>query len=307
MAGTIIVDRIESDASYASTINVAGQITFSNTVNFGAYSGTAPVAGFYLPTTNNLAFTTASTERMRIDSAGNVGIGTTSPTTFKSAKLAIRNSASSGESVLAIINNSSNVYEGAGILLGSTAASTNYGATWLYHTYNTNSPTNNTSYAFNISQRATDGTYVSNIWNVDYQNSVTSWYRPNTSALQMQLDASNNLLFNSGYGSAAVAYGCRAWVNFNGTGTVAIRGSGNVTSITDNGVGNYTINFTTAMPDVNYSVSGYCTNPSSRALVFGDVNTYATGSLRINSAYISGTNGEATSVDATYVNISIFR
>jgi hypothetical protein len=88
---------------------------------------------------------------------------------------------------------------------------------------------------------------------------------------------------------------------------VAIRGSGNVTSITDNGTGNYTINFTTAMPDVNYSVSGYCTNPSSRALVFGDVNTYATGSLRINSAYISGTNGEATSVDATYVNISIFR
>ena len=79
MAGTIVVDRIESDASYASTINVAGQITFSNTVNFGAFAGTAPVAGFYLPTTNNLAFTTASTERMRINSAGNVGIGTASP------------------------------------------------------------------------------------------------------------------------------------------------------------------------------------------------------------------------------------
>ena len=47
---------------------------------------------------------------------------------------------------------------------------------------------------------------------------------------------------------------CRAWVNFNGTGTVAIRGSGNVTSITDNGTGNFTVNFTTAMPDANYSV-----------------------------------------------------
>lgn len=81
MAGTIVVDRIESDASYASTINVAGQITFSNTVNFGAFAGTAPVAGFYLPTTNNLAFTTASTERMRIDSTGNVGVGTNSPRT----------------------------------------------------------------------------------------------------------------------------------------------------------------------------------------------------------------------------------
>ena len=81
MAGTIVIDRIESDASYASSINVAGQITFSNTVNFGVFAGTAPVAGFYLPTTNNLAFTTASTERMRIDNAGNVGIGTSSPIT----------------------------------------------------------------------------------------------------------------------------------------------------------------------------------------------------------------------------------
>lgn len=68
-----------------------------------------------------------------------------------------------------------------------------------------------------------------------------------------------NLLFNSGYGSSATAYGCRAWVNFNGTGTVAIRASGNVSSITDNGTGDYTVNFTTAMPDANYS----CTATSS--------------------------------------------
>lgn len=49
---------------------------------------------------------------------------------------------------------------------------------------------------------------------------------------------------------------CRAWVNFNGTGTVAIRASFNVSSITDNGTGDYTVNFTTAMSDVNYSVGG---------------------------------------------------
>ena len=93
MAGTIIVDRIESDASYTSTINVANRITFSNTVNFGVFAGTAPVAGFYLPTTNNLAFTTASTERMRIDSAGNVGIGTSSP----AVNLEVKASSGSGE------------------------------------------------------------------------------------------------------------------------------------------------------------------------------------------------------------------
>ena len=68
-----------------------------------------------------------------------------------------------------------------------------------------------------------------------------------------EFDASGNFQFNSGYGSVATAYGCRAWVNFNGTGAVAIRASGNVTSITDNGVGNYTVNFTSALPDVNYA------------------------------------------------------
>lgn len=47
---------------------------------------------------------------------------------------------------------------------------------------------------------------------------------------------------------------CRAWVNFNGTGTVAIRDSFNVSSITDNGTGDYTINFTNALPTANYSV-----------------------------------------------------
>ena len=58
----------------------------------------------------------------------------------------------------------------------------------------------------------------------------------------------------SASGSAPI-YACRAWVNFNGTGTVAIRASGNVSSITDNGVGSYTVNFITPMTDTNYQVS----------------------------------------------------
>ena len=53
----------------------------------------------------------------------------------------------------------------------------------------------------------------------------------------------------------APVFACRAWVNFNGTGVVSIRASGNVSSITDNSTGNYTINFTTALPDSNYAVS----------------------------------------------------
>lgn len=62
--------------------------------------------------------------------------------------------------------------------------------------------------------------------------------------------------------SDAPMYACRAWVNFNGTGTPSIRASGNVSSITDNGVGDYTINFTSSMPNTNYSLSGLPTETS---------------------------------------------
>jgi len=67
-------------------------------------------------------------------------------------------------------------------------------------------------------------------------------------------------------GSAPV-YACRAWVNFSGTGTVSILGSGNVSSVTDVSTGKYTINMSTAMPDNNYcvTVSGAEANGDSQA------------------------------------------
>ena len=72
-------------------------------------------------------------------------------------------------------------------------------------------------------------------------------------------------------------YKCRAWVNFNGTGTVAIRASGNVSSITDRGTGDYTVNFTTAMPNTNYSVSGSALNSDAFAN-FGRIVTLSAAS-----------------------------
>lgn len=112
--------------------------------------------------------------------------------------------------------------------------------------------------------------------------------------------------FNSGYGSVAAAYGCRAWVNFNGTGTPAIRASANVTSITDNGVGDYTINITTAMPDANYSISslcGYNTGVTEAAFV-----TLNTTTVPTTTAYrIKTRDTSSTLFDSTYVLSSIFR
>jgi hypothetical protein len=65
--------------------------------------------------------------------------------------------------------------------------------------------------------------------------------------------ANTPVVFKDGNGTQ-IGTLCRAWVNFNGTGTVAIRASFNVSSITDNGTGDYTVNFTTALPDDKYSI-----------------------------------------------------
>jgi len=99
----------------------------------------------------------------------------------------------------------------------------------------------------------------------------------------------------------APIYPCRAWVNFNGTGTVAIRANGNVTSITDNGVGDYTVNFTTAMSDANYAVAG---SSNSDGTTFGVVSpiTFAAGSVRITIRQQAG-----AFVDYTINTVSIIR
>jgi hypothetical protein len=122
---------------------------------------------------------------------------------------------------------------------------------------------------------------------------------------RMRIDSSGNLLFNSGYGSVATAYGCRAWVNFNGTGTVAIRASGNVTSITDLGTGYYQINFTTAITDANYcvNVTGSVATSSSTPVPAVATNTApATSNVRI-TFNIAGTG----QVDQLYTSVAVFR
>jgi len=121
--------------------------------------------------------------------------------------------------------------------------------------------------------------------------------------------ANANFQFNSGYGSVATAYGCRAWVNFNGTSTVAIRASGNVTSITDNGTGNYTVNFTTAMPDVNYSAVGstkYNSSGEGQNLRFG-ASTYASDITTTTLKVQTLNAGSANLTDSEMISIAIFR
>lgn len=108
-------------------------------------------------------------------------------------------------------------------------------------------------------------------------------------------------------------YLCKAWVNFNGTGTVAIRASGNVSSITDNGTGDYTVNFTNAMADVNYvQVCDSDSNAAGTSVgrlgvrVTGDfgtaVTSKTTSGVRVYMHYSGG-----GALDVTEANVAIFR
>jgi hypothetical protein len=142
-------------------------------------------------------------------------------------------------------------------------------------------------------------------------------------------DASSNLIFstasterarisgaglfqyNNGYGSVATVYGCRAWINFDGTAVVSpasmtgVRGSGNVSSVLDNGTGDYTINFTTAMPDANYSVvcsAGNTDAAGEEFVAFTPSASVVAGSVKIR---VSSGSGAAT--DVAVVSAAIFR
>ena len=117
-------------------------------------------------------------------------------------------------------------------------------------------------------------------------------------------DLANNAVTTAKLGTNEQSGLCRAWVNFNGTGTVAIRASFNVSSITDNGVGLYTVNFTTAMPDVNYAYAGFVKSNSIVSILVPDSGTSPTTSalpIRSNSS------GGIGLFDSDVVCIAIFR
>lgn len=161
--------------------------------------------------------------------------------------------------------------------------------------------------------RASDNTVA---WNIDAYGSTSTpslrFVDSIAAASRAEIDGSGNFAFNSGYGSVATAYGCRAWVNFNGTGTVAIRASGNVTSITDNGVGDYTVNFTNAMPDANYCANVNMSPQYGYSWVAGaSINSDKSLNESANTAslirFLCLNNSYNNYMDPSYAFVSIFR
>lgn len=146
-----------------------------------------------------------------------------------------------------------------------------------------------------------------------YNNGISIYTGGNLNAVErFRVDSSGNIQFNSGYGSMATAYGCRSWVNFNGIGTVTIRSSGNVSSITDNGIGDYTINFINAMPDANYAIVGFSSNNDDNTSVGENfvISRQASGTYTATQCAITNTENSGGTVnrrDSGIINVIFFR
>ena len=119
------------------------------------------------------------------------------------------------------------------------------------------------------------------------------------SSADLQNGAVTGVKLSGAQTGSAPVYGCRAWALFNGT-SGALTAGGNVTSVTRNGVGDYTVTFTTAMQDTNYSAVASCTQGATGYIA--SIGTAATGSVGIKMFGQAG-----TSQDSTSVHIAIFR
>jgi hypothetical protein len=243
--------------------------------------------GIFRPTADTIAFTEGGAEAMRINSDGYVGINTTTPTArldVSEANFAnIPRSTRTSTSVTNVIISSARFKSAT-----SQNMADGFGTTLQFAIQDDAAVENDI---------ATLGAVRSGADNSGALTFATS--NAGSSAERMRIDSSGNLLFNSGYGSVATAFGCRAWVNFNGTGTVAIRGSGNVSSITDGGTGLYTINYTTAMPDVNYSVVA-----SGRT---SSIFVAAAATISASSVFINTLDNSGIDNDPTHVFLAVFR
>ena len=287
-SGNVGIGTSSPDATRALTLNRAGnyggielRVNGSTQARIQQEStGSLYIDSGITTTTGSTIFRTANgSERMRIDSSGNVGIGTSSPGSKLEVNQGILTINTSDQSLtrlqLKTTGSGGRTYEIVGGLPG----------------------TNNSQLSFY------DATAAATRMTIDSSGNVGI----GTSSPGSLLTVNGNLAFNSGYGSAAVAYGCRAWVNFDGTGTVAIRASGNVTSITDNGTGDYTVNFTTAMPDANYSILGTGKSATNAYNVIQQNSTTAQTTTAVRVASVTQSSGTPTAFDSAQVNIAIIR
>lgn len=283
--------------------------------------------------TNSAASANVATERLRIDSSGRVGIGTSAPI----QKLSVHGIASdtidettgvckfqdNGGNGLLFGTRASAPYQsyiqsafvqdtsvaqyslllnplGGNVGLGTTSPGTPFDVALPSVSATTGNVRISPSFAGQARYHLYNGGATAE-WLFGQKTSTDHDFKLSTSVAGSETDrltvtTGGLLKFDSGYGSAATAYGCRAWVNFNGTGTVAIRASANVSSITDNGIGQYQVNFTATMPDANYAAVSDCRDADASR-----VGNYATGSAEVLTYNVG------SFVDSNGVSVVVFR
>jgi hypothetical protein len=133
----------------------------------------------------------------------------------------------------------------------------------------------------------------------------------NASANALTIDSSANLQFNSGFGSVSTAYGVRAWIRFDGTGTVSIDASGGVSSLSDVGTGSYVVNLSPSMPDVNYAIA---LNPANGLLVTGSqqfpvtvCDWVSSSQFSVNSRVCDNDGNTFTTADGDPISLIVSR
>jgi hypothetical protein len=251
----------------ALNIKDAGAIGMVGTASWSNTDTTQQTSDMYFLVRNNA---NGISERMRITSAGNVGIGTTSPGyeahVYRNKSAAVTN--------LAIEN--PNATGGSSLLVTSQGS----------HTA-----------VFGITD-AGGGNRIGTTTN-DYVYFVTNGTE------RMRIDTSGNLLFNSGYGSVQNAYGCRVWVRFAGA-SASINGSGGMSSVTRNATGNYTLNFGFTLSDTNY-ISGFGGGSATASTAYVAMEQHDSQLRTTTQLKVYALNGAMSPVDAGICCWSIHR
>jgi hypothetical protein len=337
--GNTVLSALPNGSSTTSALRLYGTSDTANNANFvmsissttAALESQAVGTGTYLPMT----FYTGGSEAMRIDTSGRVGIGTSSPVTNSLQALQFNNGTINTALTATAygVAPSINVRNAGGTAASPTASSSNpinfVGSTTSDGTTFVNTvsvvggiestPTTGshpTFLAFNTtpsgSTSRTERMRIDSSGNVGIGDTTPSYKLDVTGDINVTGDfRQNGTVFaglTGGQTGSAPLYGARAWVNFNGTGTVAIRASGNVSSITDNGTGSYTVNFSSALPDANYSTScmaGQYGGGVSATLGYDiDSNTRTTTAFRFYSVV---TNTPTVLVDMANITLAFFR
>ena len=296
-ASLVNVDNLRFDGNTISSTDTSGNVVIAPNsigqiiVNAGAV-GTPIIAptgdtntGIFFPAADTIAFAEGGAEAMRIDSDGDVGIGIDAP----AAPLHVRRLTATTNAVTQILRIDS---QSSGTPANGIGSGIEFAA---------ETAADNTEIGATIEAVATDVTATEE----DFDLSFKTMAAGAAAAERFRVKSTGAFQFNSGYGSVATAYGCRAWVDFDGTLSAAsmIQGSGNVSSITDQGTGDYRVNFTTSMPDADYAAVMF--NWSGA----GTGSLHYTSNLGKNVAYVDfeTRNSSAVNTDLSQCNVSIIR